>query len=105
MRTDQNTGRAIGELEHIRQSIRDIITTPLGSRVMRPDYGCSLLDYVDGKIGPTNELRISQAVHSALEKWERRVRVLRTEVADFTVDGHFSIFVYLENEETVEVRV
>ena len=30
-----HTGLAISEVEHIRQSVRDILVTPVGSRVMR----------------------------------------------------------------------
>lgn len=32
---DRTTGKAIGELAHLRQSVGDILTTPIGSRVMR----------------------------------------------------------------------
>lgn len=41
------TGKALGGVEHLKQSIRDIVTTPLGSRVMRRDYGCGLYELVD----------------------------------------------------------
>ena len=41
----RETGRACDdELAHIRQSIRDILTTPVGSRIKRRDYG-SLLPF------------------------------------------------------------
>ena len=34
---NRNTGRAVAGLEHLRQSVADILTTPVGSRVMRRD--------------------------------------------------------------------
>lgn len=40
--TDANTGKALEGMAHLRQSIRDILGTPLGSRVMRRDYGSEL---------------------------------------------------------------
>lgn len=27
------------ELDHIRQSVQDILTTPIGTRIMRREYG------------------------------------------------------------------
>ena len=40
-------GRAVSGLAHLRQSVRDILTTPLGSRVMRRDYGSGLFKLID----------------------------------------------------------
>ena len=36
---NSQTGLSISEVEHIRQSVRDILVTPIGSRVMRREYG------------------------------------------------------------------
>lgn len=36
------TGRALTEREHLAQSIADILTTPLNTRIMRRDYGSLL---------------------------------------------------------------
>jgi len=38
------TGRSLAGLGHLNQSIRDILTTPIGSRVMRRQYGSRLFD-------------------------------------------------------------
>lgn len=35
----RETGKALDEAAHISQSIRDILTTPVGSRLMRRTYG------------------------------------------------------------------
>ena len=35
---DRHTGQPISGLDHLLQSIEDILTTPLGSRLMRPEY-------------------------------------------------------------------
>lgn len=40
---DRNTGKLLSGTDHIRQSIVDILTTPLGTRVMLPEYGSKLL--------------------------------------------------------------
>lgn len=43
----RETGKPITGLEHLRQSIADILTTPRGSRRMRPLYGSELPRMVD----------------------------------------------------------
>ncbi len=36
---DAKTGKVLEGLEHLKQSIIDILTTPVSSRIMRRDYG------------------------------------------------------------------
>ena len=42
---NRNTGLGISDTEHISQSMRDILLTPVGSRVMRREYGSLLFGY------------------------------------------------------------
>ena len=44
------TGESIDGLAHLKQSVNDILTTPIGSRVMRRDYGCGLVELLDSPI-------------------------------------------------------
>jgi phage baseplate assembly protein W len=74
---DASTGRSLGTLDHIRQSIGDILSTPIGTRVMRREYG-SLLPYlVDAPMDRATVIDIIQASAGAIARWEPRVRVLR----------------------------
>lgn len=41
------TGKAIDGHAHLAQSIGDILSTPIGTRVMRRDYGSMLFDLID----------------------------------------------------------
>ncbi|MGE5509934.1 MAG: GPW/gp25 family protein [Bacteroidota bacterium] len=69
------TGARLSSWQHVAQSILDILTTPIGTRVMRRDYGARLLDLVDR---PMNELTITEAtiaVSEALERWEPRFKL------------------------------
>ncbi|AHF89524.1 phage baseplate protein [Opitutaceae bacterium TAV5] len=70
--TDQQTGKAIDGIAHLRQSIRDILTTPLGSRVMRRDYGSRLFELLDAPVTPALLAPVTAAVAEALAKWEPR---------------------------------
>ena len=75
------TGRAIDLPEHIAQSVADIVTTPLGSRVMRRDYGSLLPLLIDQPDNAATQIRITSAVAGALMRWEPRVRLMRLGLA------------------------
>lgn len=70
-----STGKRLGGLEHLRQSIRDILTTPIGSRVMRRDYGSRLFQLIDAPMNRTTLLDVYAAVAEALDAWEPRFRL------------------------------
>ena len=46
------TGKALEGTDHLEQSIQDILTTPIGSRVMRREYGSRLFELVDRPVNP-----------------------------------------------------
>lgn len=92
------TGRALSGREHLRQSIRDILTTPLGSRVMRRDYGSRIFDLIDGPLTRGHVAAIIAASAEALDRWEPRFRVRRIRV--FAAgEGHVAIDVDGEDLE------
>ena len=75
---DRHTGHALtDEIADIRQSVGDILTTPLGSRVMCRDYGSILPDLVDQPLHDATLLRAYAATVIAVTKWENRIRVQR----------------------------
>lgn len=73
------TGRSLDGLDHLRQSVRDILLTPIGSRVMRRDYGSGLIDLIDQNLTPLTLAQIYAATVDALRKWEPRLRVTRVQ--------------------------
>ncbi|WP_159125388.1 GPW/gp25 family protein [Enterobacter roggenkampii] len=70
---NSQTGLSVSEVEHIRQSVRDILVTPVGSRVMRREYGSLLSQMIDQPQTPALRLQIMAACYSAIQKWEPRV--------------------------------
>lgn len=75
--TDSTTGKPLQGLEHLRQSIRDILTTPVGSRVMRREYGSRLYELVDAPMTRETLLNIYAATAEALIRWEPRLLITR----------------------------
>jgi uncharacterized protein len=73
-------GRAIAGEDHLRASIRDILTTPIGTRVMRRPYGSRLFELMDRPFGPGLAAEIVAAAAEAIEIWEPRVDVRRVRV-------------------------
>lgn len=69
----RSTGRALTDAEHISQSLSDILRTPVGSRVMRRDYGSLLSSMIDQPQTPALELQIKVACYFAVLKWEPRI--------------------------------
>lgn len=77
---DASTGRPLAGLDHLRQSVRDVLATPIGSRVMRRAYGSRLRALLDAPASPGWAGRVRAAAAEALDRWEPRLRVDRVEV-------------------------
>ena len=75
-----NTGKTISEIAHIKQSITNILTTPIGSRIMRRDYGSRLFERIDQPINGDLIAEIYSDVVEALFTWEPRFEVEKVTV-------------------------
>lgn len=97
----RTTGRSLTTEEHIGQSVTDILTTPLGSRVERRGYGSLIPDLIDQPINPANLLRIQAASIMALLPWEPRASFFNTGI---TLGESGSATLDLEGERTDGAR-
>lgn len=70
-----NTGTKISDWAHIQQSIADILTTPLGSRIMREEYGSLLFELIDAPQNEGLQLQIYNACIMAIQANEPRVLI------------------------------
>jgi phage baseplate assembly protein W len=68
--------------EDIRQAILIILGTDLGERVMRPDFGAGLNDFVFEGVNATTMHLLQTRVQEALVQWEPRI-----DVVDVSVTG------------------
>lgn len=80
------TGVLLPPPEHLRQSINDIITTPIGSRLLRREYGSLIPFLIDQPANPATKLKIMAAIATAIVKWEPRVKVRRVQLS-MNADG------------------
>lgn len=70
---------SVGE-DSIRESVIIIITTAKGERVMRPNFGCELNEFVFAQNNTSTAGLIQFYVKEALLKWEPRIEVLDVSV-------------------------
>ena len=91
-------------LASIEESIKDILLTPLGSRVMLPDYGSRIFELIDRKVDDEFRADLACYVIEAIEKWETRVKI--DEVKLISLKDHklnFKIVLTSGNEIGVEL--
>lgn len=88
---NRTTGLAVTGMDHLKQSVADILTTPLGSRLARRTYGSLLPDLVDQPDNPLTRLRMYAATASALMRWEPRLRVTRVQLASGPAAGQVTM--------------
>ncbi|MDR2342778.1 MAG: GPW/gp25 family protein [Campylobacteraceae bacterium] len=86
----------------VQESIKDILITPIGSRVMLPEYGSRLFELVDRKIDDEFRADLTTYVFEAIEKWEPRVRINEVKLKSL-IDGRLNIALVLDNNEIVEI--
>ncbi len=92
------TGTRIDPDAHLAQSVGLILTTPIGTRPMRRDFGSLLLELLDAPMGPLGQVRVFAAVAVALARWEPRLRLRRVALAPGERAGQFVLD--LEGERT-----
>lgn len=80
--------------EDVRQSIRIILATSKGERVMRPDFGCGIHDLVFAAVSTQLIARIKREVNEALRTYEARIDVLSVEVDPARLaDGRLDVII------------
>jgi phage baseplate assembly protein W len=84
---NRETGGAIDDLDLISQSITDILTTRIGTRVMRREYGSLLPELVDHPFNDATRLRVYAATVMALMRWEPRISLNRVQFLGANLQG------------------
>jgi phage baseplate assembly protein W len=89
----------------IDQSIRIILGTRPGERVMRPTFGCKAHDLLFEVRDATTASLLKKYVLDALNFWEPRIQVLQVEVLmDDDMDGALQVEINYEIKATHDIR-
>jgi len=100
------TGKPLSGLEHLRQSMVDILTTRIGLRVMLRDYGGSIPNLIDSPINQFFAVDLFVAIAEACAKWEPRLRleqIFFRNLGDGRVDVDFEA-IYLPQGKPIKMQ-
>lgn len=92
---NRESGRPLSGYEHLKQSITDILTTPVGSRVMRPEYGSHLPRMVDLPVNKGWISAVQAEIARSLGRWEPRLKLSRVSVRA-VIDGRVDMVIHGE---------
>lgn len=84
---NRETGRLLTGWDHCVQSIAVVLTTRLGSRVMRRAFGSRIHELQDQNPDPATLLKLYVAVAEALRRWEPGFRLERVSLRRAGPDG------------------
>lgn len=78
--------------QNIQESIRIILETAKGERVMRPDFGCGIHHFAFEIINASTIGQMKQTISDALEKWEPRIELINIKVNVDNIDAGKLLF-------------
>ena len=91
------TVEMVSDYKDIEQSLNILLSTSLGERVMQPDYGCNLTDYVFESLNSTLIGIIKHHVENAILYYEPRIVAENVDVTTADsfdlIEGKFTITV------------
>lgn len=88
---DRTTGQTITGADVTVQQIADVLTTPLGTRVMRRDYGSLLFDLADMPLNAATMLLQNMAAAQAITQWVNGVTVNRAAISGDFASGQATL--------------
>lgn len=97
---DRTTGATLSGDTHLAQSIADIITTPIGTRTMRRDYGCLLPELLDRPFNAATRLLCTMAIAIAIARWEPRVTVRRVQLEGEPATGQATVTITAQRTDS-----
>ncbi|BFU60761.1 MULTISPECIES: GPW/gp25 family protein [Rodentibacter] len=98
--------RLTDETAHIKQSIADILLTPIGSRIQRREYGSLIPMLIDRPISRALLLQLAACAVTAINRWEPRVQI--TQFKPQVIEGGINaavIYTYKNKGKSIEDNI
>jgi len=73
--------------EDVKEAIEIILSTSKGERVMRPDFGCGIYDFVFATPNAATRGMMEESVKESLMLWEPRIIVKDVEIHEESSDN------------------
>jgi phage baseplate assembly protein W len=74
-------------VQDIMESLGILLSTTLGERIMRPEYGCNLKEYVFDPMNTTMDAYIKKLVEDAIIYYEPRITLEKVAVSVKAAEG------------------
>lgn len=78
---DRRTGKVIGNLASAYQGVEVVLTTRLGERVMRREFGAGVAELLGRLMTPALFVAFQTLIATAIDLWEPRFAVRRISVS------------------------
>ncbi|ORE90547.1 hypothetical protein ATO13_22616 [Stappia sp. 22II-S9-Z10] len=88
---DRSTGAPLADWEHVKQSLGVLFTTPLGTRVMRRDFGSELPALIGETMTTGTILKLYVAAYMAVLREEPRFELTRIGINEATQQGRLGL--------------
>lgn len=75
----------------IKEAIRIILGTAKGERIMHPDFGCGIHDFVFAPLNKATISLVENSVREGLTLWEPRIELINVEVISGASEGKLAI--------------
>ncbi|MDO4658342.1 GPW/gp25 family protein [Kingella sp. (in: b-proteobacteria)] len=92
---NERNGRRINLIDHVQQSIRNILFTRIGTRVEREEYGSLLPELLDMPLNDITLLRCNAAVILAIARWEPRYQIEQAQTQVVPQNGSLAVQIQL----------
>lgn len=116
---NRRTGKPLTDWQHVVQSIEVILSTRIGTRVMRRDFGSDVPNLIDRPGTQDMVVDVVIAAAEAIDKWEPRFSLKTVTIVGAGPDGIFTLalsgryyprghvgdFTKFEDAQGVEVRI
>lgn len=101
VKTDETGSIARSFFEQsVAESVRIILGTAKGERIMRPDFGCEINDLVFAPNNANTRSLIEYYIEEALVKWEPRIILEKVEaVSSPDEEARIDIFIEYKNRD------
>ncbi|MCT9977282.1 GPW/gp25 family protein [Acinetobacter sp. I-MWF] len=101
----RNTGKAITDNdsfpEHLYQSMHDILSTLIGTRLCRRNYGSLVPHLIDQPCNDFTKLQIMNASATALIRFEPRIKISQVQVSQAAAVVGYWLITILGNIKTI----
>jgi phage baseplate assembly protein W len=84
----------INDLASIQNGINNIFTWRKGQRVLEPEFGSTLYQYIDEPINEKTAKMIGEDLKTLIEVWEPRVKIIKVIITPFAEENTYYIQVF-----------